>query len=291
MTHHWAEKRSKNTMPEELDEELGTTEDSLISPEDEKVIGESLSTTGEIISLKEAIKAAEAKILEGSQRRFNEITKDKYDAKREADGLKEEIKLYREKLLDLEKKGVETKEKTTIEGKPKLEDYDDTADHTEALIEWNKKQEREYYDAKLKKIETDGVKSAEEIRKQEINAEFDRGRKDYPDFDKVALNPTLPYSDTLRDIVLNIKDARHVQQYLGAHIDEIDRLSRLPEREAAIEIGKIQAKLTKPKKKDKETEEETTEIAEVINPVEGNEIVSKSDDKLSIAELRKKYGW
>jgi len=279
-------------MAEELEnQELGTTDESLISAEDEKVIGDSLSTTGEIIALKDAIKIAEAKIQEGSQRRFNEITKEKYGYKSEAEGLKEEVKLYREKLLELEKKGAEAKEVIPEDGEPKLENYDDTVEHTKALIEWSRKQDREYLNGKFKEIETEGVKSAEDIRTQEINAEFDRGRKDYKDFDKVAKNPDVPYSDTSRDIVLNLKDARHIEYYFGTHFEEADRIAKLSPIEAAIEIGKIQAKLTKPKPKDKGKEEKTPEIPEVIIPVEGNEIISKSDDKMSIPDLRKKYNW
>ena len=231
----------------------------------------------------------------GFQKRINEITLKRRTAEREAEALKKENEKLR---ADIEAKKETTAAKETEEtpatGKPKEDDFDNYADFMEALSDWKVQgtiaAERKKWEAE----KTEETANAEAEKQQQlIDGKLGEGRKKYDDFDKVAMDD-VPYSQAMVDVVTDSDDFVEVAYYLGQHLDEADRISRLSPLAAAREIGKIEAQLSIPhseptpeQQTEDSTTKKTTNAPAPIKSIKGTEVVNKDPSKMNNAEYEK----
>lgn len=161
------------------------------------------------------------------QKRFNKLTKEKYDAKREAEEL-------RKRLEELESKPkAEAK-------KPSLEDFDyDDSSYQDALIEYRVQKA-------LEDKETAQAKAAQQAQAQEAQAAFNERveKLNKPDFwDAANSIPTLD-SSVAQALTLADEGAELIY-HLGTHLDQADKLANMQPNQALLYIGKLSASLNK----------------------------------------------
>lgn len=129
---------------------------------------------------------------------------------------------------------------------PRLDQFEDYDKYVVALAKYEIRKEQEAETSKQK------AQAAEQQRRQQ-EAEFVQKLTDarikYHDFDYVALDPTVPYSDAMTELVLESEQGADVAYYLGRHKDEALRIAQLDPIKAAREIGKLEVKLSLPQPK------------------------------------------
>ena len=113
--------------------------------------------------------------------------------------------------------------------------------------------------------------------------EKETARRKYPDFDKMALDPTVPVSQTMFD-ALKGKHAGDVLYVLGSNREEAARIYSLPPVQQIKEIGKIEARLTtKPEKKISGAPPPPSTLSGAPSPS------TKTEDKMSLVEKKAKW--
>lgn len=134
-------------------------------------------------------------------------------------------------------------------GKPQPHDFviagTDTYDvgkYAEAIADW-KFQERD----RARQADEAKAKQADEQRSaaDQWRAKLDAGRDKHDDFDEIAFAPDVPYSEAMVQAVATADNGHDVAYYLGTKDGKQDatRISKLPPVNAALEIGRISARL------------------------------------------------
>ena len=104
---------------------------------------------------------------------------------------------------------------------------------------------------------------------EQINEKFEDSREKYSDFDEKVTNPSLPLTNDLLKAINESDEAGEVAYYLASNPAEAKRLSQLSLGKMAIEVGKIELKLSQPEPQAKPIAKKTTVTPEPINPVGG----------------------
>jgi hypothetical protein len=172
---------------------------------------------------------------DGVQKRINKITADKYEEKRRADALAQELEA-------LKAQQQATPQQPSAE--PKLEDFEfDDAKYQAALIDHKINQRLSQQQAQQKQAQ-------EQARKEELAKSFSAKVAAFtetaPDYQEVIANvPTLP-GETL-DAVMSLDNGAQVAYYLGKHLDVADEIATASPIQAAMRLGEIRAQLANTK--------------------------------------------
>jgi len=130
---------------------------------------------------------------------------------------------------------------------------------------------------------------ADEQRKKakEVNDNWGKklqeAEKKYDDFREVVTNPQFTQTEAVAFFIKESDNGADIAYYLATHLDESARINSLPPHRAAIEIGKLEAKLAAPKPA--EPKNIISQAPEPIKPVTPAPSVEVDEDKLSIEEF------
>lgn len=103
-----------------------------------------------------------------------------------------------------------------------------------------------------------------------------------PDFKDVAFNPSLPITDVMADAIDLSDKGPEVLYYLGKNPDEAAKIARMPDLQAALEIGRLEARLSLPQPRT------VTKAPPPIQPLTGGHgSVVVDPDKMSADEWLK----
>jgi len=171
----------------------------------------------------------------------------------------------------------------TEESEPTLEQFKTYEEYVKAVGRYEARQE---YRQLAAQQEEQRQKQEAERQKAEQRSTFQAKAEEFamttPDFDEVAFNPSLPVTDVMAD-ALNLSDkGPEILYYLGKHPDEAARISRLSPVQSALEIGRLEAKLSLPQPRT------VTKAPPPINPLSGGQgSLSVDPDKMTSDEWRK----
>ena len=208
--------------------------------------------------------------LKGVQKRFDELTREKYDEKRKRE-------LVEQKLEELQKQVAEQK---PADAKPKLDDYDTIEEFNEALFDW-KIQEREESLGKNSEMKSKAEQSAEHQATVEASVAYllEAGATKYDDFQKVAGSvPPAIMGDDMLLALAEIESGADVAYYLGKNPAEAVKLSNLSPVQLGRAIANIEANLSTPIKT-------PTKLDEPIKPSGNRATVAKDPTKMSDKEF------
>lgn len=217
----------------------------------------------------------------GAQIRIDELTREKHDAKREAEALQRERDHWREQAL---KANPEQKPEPTQAdaptGEPTREQFDyDDAQYMKAWYKWQRDQER---------AEETRTKQAEEAQKrhktfQEREQAFAAA---HPDYEEVAKAEHVPITKEMAEAIIESDDAPAIAYYLGQNLEEASAIAAMTPIAAARAIGRIEAKLSaKPAVPAPTTPTKTvTRAPEPVTTLSGSPAVTRSYDEMSMDE-------
>jgi hypothetical protein len=209
------------------------------------------------------------------QERVNEITRARREAERRAEALERE-------LASLRQNQPAQHQPRSTDKAPKLEDFDfDQAAWAQAVTEYAATQAESRVEQKL------SARSQQE-RQQTVQRSFEERAAKYaaehPDFDQAMdnLGQTVRFSPELIEAIGVSDHGPAVVHYLAQHLDEADRIARLPAHLAAVQLGRIEAKVSAPKPKP---------VTKAPDPAPslggGSSNASKDPQKMSYAEYKR----
>lgn len=201
----------------------------------------------------------EPKKARGVQKRLDELTRLRHEAQRQAEYWRE---------MAMRSLPQDTPPAPSANGRPTLEQFDfDTERHAEAVAEW-----------KVTQLLSEREAQQEAARKQQtIQQKLDEARKKYADFDDVALD--VPLSQAVIDALPALDNAGDVAYWLGSNPDDASRIARLSPAQAAIELGRISERISRPA-----SPAPRNVPPAPIKPVTGNSGAMKAPEEMSMAE-------
>jgi len=262
----------------------------------------------------------------GVKKRIKKAVKEQRQAERERDKLIELTSKLNDRITALET-GKKPDEKPEAEEKdddkrPKEPDEDDDAfedygqykkahsEYLEKLTDW--KAERAVEKA-LQKDRDAREQAEQKKREKEEDERYEQnvaeGKKKYEDFEKVAIDNGLTYTDAMTQAIVGSEIFVELAYHLGGNPDEVERIAALTPVSQIREIGRIEERLqAKQPEKDKDKspsddksgKKRTTKATEPIKPVSGagggssydpesasvNEYIEKEDAR----ERKRRFG-
>lgn len=184
-----------------------------------------------------------------------------------------------------EQKAVEIKVEAA--GKPKSDSFKTHEEYVEALTDWKLEQREKANEQKAREaqVKTEFQKNADTFKSR-----IEEFKKNADDFDELMNDVTVAVPPYVQEIFLTSENGPALMYELAKNPKELERISRLSPIPAAIEIGKLEAKLAKTSEKAESKETKTTKAPEPVKPVGakgGSAKKSIDDPNLSQKEFEK----
>lgn len=209
----------------------------------------------------------------GFQRRINELT----GRVKEAERREQRTQAILEKVLAQAQKPPETPQsQQPAKVEPTLEQFKTYEEYVDARAEW-------VAERKFSQIEQERRAAEAEQAKASKHDTFLAKAKEFaataPDFDDVAFNPSLPITDAMADAIDLSERGPEILYYLGKNPGRAEEISRMPDLHAALEIGRLEGKLSLPQPKT------VTNAPPPIRPISGGHgAVVVDQDKMTASE-------
>jgi hypothetical protein len=192
-------------------------------------------------------------------------------------GYKLKLERERAKNQELEQRLRELQSGSVNNGpteEPSPEKFESAAEYTKALAKWTIEQERkEANKAKLKEEQENQAKTVHETHLERVQA----FKKEKPDFDKVMKDFTEEFGEDfelsapLTKLIRKREVGPAVLYEMAKDTDLLEKLNSLDADDCAVEFGKLEAKLSKPKPTTK------TSAPKPVSPISGSKTAAKKD--------------
>lgn len=197
------------------------------------------STTGQVDEPKQDDRPRDEKGRYVPQERVNEITRARREAERERDYLRQQLEYVQQQA---------PQPRTTSDAPPDINDYSD-------FNEWARANADYIRGEAARELQQQFVQQQDYARQAEVANHFESQAAAYaaenPGFDERFTSFAQAFQPR-REMAEAIALSEHgpaVFDYLSQHWDEADRIFRMPLHLAAVQIGRIEERLSKPKSK------------------------------------------
>jgi hypothetical protein len=165
------------------------------------------------------------------QKRIDEVTRQKYEAQREADYLRGRLEAISQ-----------PQQPAPAETPPTLEqfDYDESRYQAATAQYYEKAAER----AAERVLESRTAKEREQAQIETATARLSQGHAKHPDFAETVHD--IPLTDAVQELLVNAENAADVLYAVGKDPSEARRIFSLPKYMQAVELGKVAARLESP---------------------------------------------
>jgi len=225
---------------------------------------------------------------EWATKRFSELTAQREDQKRLADDAVRERDFY--KKIALEKVGQPSSNQPVVttpnplDVEPKVDDFTDYGDFVKASVTYQVTQ------ALRTKQSEDTITQTVQERTKKFFTSAEPFKKETPDFDALVQSPTFVQSDSVVEGILHSTKGPQIAYFLAKNPEITSRLNQLSPFEVALEIGRMEERLTPPAPK---------VITQAPKPLQnvsgGNEVVMKEPEKMNMDEYAKanehRFAW
>ena len=163
---------------------------------------------------------------------------------------------------------------------PHQGDFEDYSDYVKALTDYKVKQARTGWDADAaKKDETAEYQTKETA----LQVGLQKGFEKYPDFEEVALDITVPITETVKMVLAEKPEtAADVAYYLGKNRSEAIQLSRMNPVQAARKIAEIEINIAN---NPASPPNKTTNAPPPVTPVGSSNVIEKDEEKMTQKEF------
>lgn len=176
------------------------------------------------------------------QERVNEITKARREAERRADSLERELHQYRTQQPA-------QYQPQSNEAPPTLADFGfDMDKFGEALTHYAVRKAESSAEQRFQQ-------QSQRQHQQSVEQQFEQRSQEYakahPDFDDAVsdLGRAVQFHPAVVEAIGFSERGPEIVHHLAKHLDEADRLARMPPHLAAVQLGRIEAQLSTPKAK------------------------------------------
>lgn len=175
------------------------------------------------------------------EKRFSELTKQREDARREAQQARDAAAALEAKVKDYEARLAPPEAKKDVDAKPTPQQFNDAFEYAEALAEWSAE------NALKNRDKAEQVKRAEAARDQVVKAweaKQSEARSELSDYEDVVSNSTVNVSDQVREAILESDVGPKIVYFLAKNPEIAEALATKSVVSALREIGKLEAKLS-----------------------------------------------
>lgn len=196
-------------------------------------------------------------------KRFSDMT-------RKIEAAEERARAAEAKTRELEAKLAPPKVETVVveDGKPDPEKYTDAFKYAEDLTKWTVKQENA---ARDKAAQESKANESRELTVKVWRERQDAFTQEAPDYaDTIAASPVV-VSNEIRDAILESEVGPRILYHFAQHPEDAERIGKLTVGGALRELGKLEARLEKPKAEAK-AEVKVAEVSKApapITPIKG----------------------
>ncbi len=203
----------------------------------------------------------------GFLKRINKITYQREEEKRRADALQEKLDA-----------ALKTPKVETPQGKPNIDDFDTDAEFYDSLTDWKLEQRDATAAAKRQESETQRTQDeSESAFKDSVVKVNESGVKKYADYEEIVFSlPPDVLDNNLAAALFETEAPEEIAYHLGKNPKAAARISKLSPVKKAIELGKIEERLSQKKK--------TTGAFPPIKPLKGKDSTEFDEEKLSNEE-------
>lgn len=234
-----------------------------------EVVEESESST-------EEVQAEETPKAKGVQKRLDELTRNWREEQRRAQKLEQ---MLEQVISRPQEQKPEPVAPAQPQGEPKLEQFQTYEEYVSALADYKADQKLRQFEEQIRQREQ---QTQQQAKLQEFQGRLQAAKTEMPDFDEVALNPSLPVSDTMAELIREMDDGPRVLYALGKSPDVAARIASLPPTLAAVELGRFAVKASLPQPKT------VTNAPPPVNPLSGGMGSKTADpDKMTADEWLK----
>ena len=215
---------------------VAPAEDAIPLPESpETEAGEELEPE----SSAEQTEEPEHKQPKGVQKRLNELTANWREEQRRAQKLEQMLEQVISRPQEPKPEPVAPAQP---QGEPKLEQFQTYEDYVSALADYKADQKIAAWESRQREAEANRQKQTQATSFQQKVQAF---AQENPDFDEVVTNPALRISQEVADLIVESDDPA-LAYLLAMNPQEAARISALPIRQAALELGRFAAKASMP---------------------------------------------
>ena len=170
------------------------------------------------------------------EKRFSELTKQREQAKAEAQSERQQREALETRLRVLEQQAIPQKVQS-VDEEPQPGQFQDAFEYAKALAQYSTEtalKERDQQDA--------NKKANEEMQKtlQSWNTKLEKVKADIPDYDDIVSTANVIVSDDIRDSILESDVGPRILYHLAENLEFAQKLAQMPTRKALIEIGKLE---------------------------------------------------
>lgn len=197
------------------------------------------------------------------ERRFSEITKQREEARKEAQRERDAREALEARLAVLEKQSVPTPK---VDEEPQPSQFNDAFEYAKALAEYTADKRIE----EMKRQESEAKVAQERQKVIETWAQkVQQAKATLPDFDDIVASSDVVVNDDIRDAILESDVGPQILYHLAENDDVAKKIASLSAKQALREIGKLEARFEA-----KETKPEPTVVRskapQPIQPIKGS---------------------
>ena len=170
------------------------------------------------------------------EKRFSELTKQREQAKAEAQSERQQREALETRLRVLEQQAIPQKVQS-VDEEPQPGQFQDAFEYAKALAQYSTEtalKERDQQDA--------NKKANEEMQKtlQSWNTKLEKVKAEITDYDDIVSTANVVVSDDIRDSILESDVGPRILYHLAEDLEFAQKLAQMPTRKALIEIGKLE---------------------------------------------------
>lgn len=249
-------------------QEAATTETAQEQPQQEQA---QAPATEQVDTQEQAQQPRDEKGRYVPQERVNEITRARREAERRAQYLEQQLAQV---ISQQQHNSPQSNEL------PRIENFQTVEDWGAAIAEYSARQALSQAEQRFQ--QHDQQRSTQQLAQGFMVKEQQYAAQHPEYFDAVAeLNATVQLPNEVYEAIAHSDHGPAIAHHLAQHLDEADRLSRMPPHIAAVQIGRLEAKVGAPKPKP---------VTQAPNPpptLGGSAAVSKDPAKMSYADYVK----
>lgn len=211
-------------------------------PEGDDAAAEEAAPEGEASKADPADPAPEKPRGESWRKRVDKLTRTKHSLEDRIAQLEGELRTRQAPAPE----APATPKPTTGEAEPTPEAFDTYEAYIKAQARWEARQE-------FKAVQDAAAQEAQQARQREVLSEYNRQleatRAKYADFDDVVegiANGNVQIPSALTPAIMEADNGPDIAYYLGKHPEEAQKICEMSLARAAVEIGRISARLTPP---------------------------------------------
>ena len=171
------------------------------------------------------------------ERRFSEITKQREEARKEAQQERQAREALEARLAALERQPAPQAPK--VDEEPQPSQFNDAFEYAKALAEYTA-------DKRIAEMKQDEAKAKAEAERQKVidqwASKVQKAKADLPDFDDIVASSDVVVNDDIRDAILESDVGPQILYHLAENDDVAKKIAGLSAKQALREIGKLEAK-------------------------------------------------